>query len=834
MKVVTTFTLPYSHTPETPVFATVVVDIERPDAPGPLTYQVPDALQESIRVGSYVRVPLGTREALGYVVGIGAPAPAGAARPILSLLHPDPLFDAPLLHLAVWIAGRYHASLAETLRCLVPDGLTTRLRRLISLQGVPEPEAAAAALERRSPVLAALVRLLADPGSADAGALRARWEGSDLSSALARLRARGWIREELVLDSPPIRARRVAAYAAAAPAAVLRAEAAARRARAPAQARALDLFSAQLAPLTLSEAGALGAPASALRVLTRDGLLRKDAVVVRRNPWHQDGSRTTPPALTPAQQRAAAAILEALTSGQHDTILVHGVTASGKTEVYLHAIEAALGAGRDAIMLLPEISLTAQVVEVFKGRLGDRVALLHSRLSAGERYDEWRRLRAGEARVAVGARSALFAPCPRPGLIVVDEEHEPSYKQENSPRYHARRTALERARAADAVLVLGSATPAVESYFAAAGGEYRLVEMPERVPGRVQPAIHVVDLRAAGRQAAPGVFSDPLLAALADRLARGEQAILFLNRRGFASFILCRDCGFSARCPHCSVSLTLHASDHTLRCHHCNHQRAAPTLCPRCRSERIRPFGLGTERVEAEARARFPEARVLRMDRDTTTAKDAHGRLYRAFRAGEADILVGTQMVAKGLDFPNVTLVGILAADTGLNMPDYRAAERTFQLLTQASGRAGRGPRPGEVIIQTFDPDNYAIRAARDLDYASFYRQEVDFRRELGYPPFGALVNVLAADPESAAAQARASRAAMAIAREAKREESDVEVLGPAPAPLARIKRRYRWHAIVRGPRDEEVQAVVRRGLDALPAADRAALSVDVDPASTM
>lgn len=811
------------------MFASVIVDIESTGAPGALTYEVPPEMASQLSIGSYVRVPLGGRQALGYVVGFSA-AYDGPTKPITNLVHPEPIFDAPLLDLAAWMADRYFCTLPETLRCLAPEGLATRLRTLVSLQNVPDPEAAAAALERRSPALASLVRLLAAGEPVDVAALRSQWPGDNLPAALRRLKARGWIREQCELASRPAHPKMVPAFRPARPAAELAAEAERRARKAPAQSRALALFAERGVHILGTEAAALGLSAGVLRSLAEEGLLAAERVPVRRDPWQARAPAAPPPALTPAQQQAVAIAREALDAGQHDVLLLHGVTGSGKTEVYLHAIAMALQRGRDAIVLLPEIALTAQVVEVFKGRFGDRVALLHSALSSGERYDEWHRLRSGEARIAVGARSALFAPCRHLGLLVVDEEHEPSYKQENTPRYHARHAAIERARAVDALVILGSATPSIESFFLADAGDYHLVSLPERVSTRPMPAVQVVDLRAGKKEMAPTIFSAPLLDGLSARLERGEQSILFVNRRGFASFVLCRDCGYTEHCPNCSVSLTLHAVDHSVRCHHCNYGRPAPTTCPKCQGDRIRPFGLGTERVEEEIRALFPQARVLRMDRDTTAGKDAHGRLYRAFRAGEADILIGTQMVAKGLDFPGVTLVGVVAADTGLNVPDFRAAERTFQLLTQVAGRSGRGERPGEAIVQTFNPDHYAIIAARDQDYAAFYAREVDFRRELGYPPFGAIVNVHSADSDPGMAQARAARAAAAIAEAARQKRSEVCILGPAPAPLARIKRRWRWHVVVRGPQDGEVQRLVHAGIASLPVADRDALAVDADP----
>ncbi|HEX3000600.1 MAG TPA: primosomal protein N', partial [Armatimonadota bacterium] len=548
------------------MYVDVVVDIESAGAPGVLTYLVPEALQASIGVGAYVRVPLGTREVLGYVVGLKPSFTGEGIKPITALVHTESLFDPPLLSLARWMTRRYFSSLSEVLRCIVPEGLATRLRTLVSLQDVPDPEAIAISFAKRAPVLSRLIHELAAQECTDLRVLRDSWEGSSLSSALSRLRARGWLQETVELESKPARAQKRRAFTAALPASALIAEAEARQKRAPAQAHALHFFAERGdSPLIAAEATAEGLSAAALRVLARDGLLQESSLTVRRDPWHGSKTRTTPPPLTVGQQHAVDVITETLATGQHDTILLHGVTASGKTEVYLHAIHESLARGRDAIVLLPEISLTAQVVDVFKSRLGDRVALLHSRLSAGERYDEWRRLRTGEAQVAVGPRSALFAPCRNPGLIILDEEHEPSYKQENDPRYHARRAARERAKLADAVLVLGSATPSVESYYLASTGEYRLVEMPERILGRALPKSTVVDLRTSGDKAKVEIFSEALMDGLADRLRRGEQSILFLNRRGFASFILCRECGYTAQCPHCSVALTLHVSDRSLR-----------------------------------------------------------------------------------------------------------------------------------------------------------------------------------------------------------------------------------------------------------------------------
>jgi primosomal protein N' (replication factor Y) (superfamily II helicase) len=587
-------------------------------------------------------------------------------------------------------------------------------------------------------------------------------------------------------------------------------------------------------------------------------------VTVRRAPVKSAGPRTEPPELTPGQRHAVDALTACLQSREARTVLLFGVTASGKTEVYLNAIAQTLALGRSAIVLLPEIALTAQVVDVFVGRFGEQVAVLHSRLSEGERHDEWRRMQQGHARIVVGARSAIFAPLENVGLIVVDEEHESSYKQDKMPRYNAKDLAAHRANLSRATLVLGSATPSLESYFAATqelgaagtAGQSRarplgagrapkaepaaaasaphsrpgpaplLVEMPKRIANRPLPHVELIDLREEFK-VRRALFSERLTEAMALRLARKEQAILFLNRRGYAQFVLCRDCGWSAKCPNCAVSLAFHIYERALKCHHCEYTGRPPQTCPDCGGAKVKAFGIGTEKVEEEVLALFPHARIARMDRDTTSKKGAHGRILRDFRQGEADILIGTQMVAKGLDFPNVTLVGVVSADTAINMPDFRAAERTFQLLTQVAGRAGRGATAGEVIIQTFSPDHYAVQAAIRHDYRAFYKQEILFRKELKYPPFSRFANLICSDPQDARAHARAAALAAALARTLP---DSVEIIGPSAAPIARLKSQFRYHVALRAPLEAPLSALVGEAVALLSPADRLGVTIDIDP----
>jgi primosomal protein N' (replication factor Y) len=523
-----------------------------------------------------------------------------------------------------------------------------------------------------------------------------------------------------------------------------------------------------------------------------------------------------------------------MAAGEFKGFLLHGITGSGKTEVYLHVIADALAAGRGALVLVPEISLTPQLAARFRARFGDEVAVLHSGLTDRERFDEWSRLRDGTARIALGARSAVFAPVARLGAVVVDEEHDSSFKQEEGVRYHARDVALVRAQRAHAVCVLGSATPSLESFHGArTGGRIQLLELPERATARPLPQVELVDLRV-HRPDPDSLLTAPLAAAVGETLERGEQVILFLNRRGFHTFVLCVSCGHAFRCPSCSVSLTYHRQRDRLLCHYCGHSERVPVACPSCAAtESISRRGLGTERVADAIVARFPRARIGRLDRDAavgTAIEKVLGRMAR----GELDILVGTQMVAKGHDFPGVTLVGVLLADTGLSLPDFRASERTFQLLTQVAGRAGRGERPGRVLIQSYRVDAVAVAAAREHDYRRFSDSELAAREELDYPPFGHLAAIRLDGPDGREVESEAARLAER-ARGMVPADRGVTVLGPSEAPLARLKGRTRWHMWLRARERRDLRAFLRALVPAGQARSGSVrLTVDVDPVSAL
>ncbi len=617
-----------------------------------------------------------------------------------------------------------------------------------------------------------------------------------------------------------------------------------RRMRQPSPlARIVEFLEREPGPVWISAVyAATGASLQDLRKLERAGIVQLESEELLRDPL--DGHIFAPqprPELTAEQARAFERIRQGLDSGCACAYLLHGVTGSGKTEIYLRAIEEVIRRGKQAIALVPEIALTPQTIQRFGARFGGRIGVIHSELSYGERYDTWRRARDGKLDVVIGPRSALFAPLPHLGLIVMDEEHEPSYKQEGDigihlPLYHSREVALELARQVGASVICGSATPDVQTHWRAQMGEFELLELPQRIlahgspgePARYQdlPPVEIVDLRAELRAGNTLIFSRALASALREVYAAHEQAILFLNRRGTATAMVCRDCGQAVRCPRCNNPYTLHQQGGEqageLVCHHCGRRSRIPRVCPSCGSARIRGFGLGTEKLEQAVREQFPGVRTLRWDWDVTRGRESHEKILEAFTHGEADVLIGTQMIAKGLDLPRVTLVGVVNADTGLNLPDFRAGERTFQLLTQVAGRAGRSALRGRVIIQTFFPEHYAITCAARHDYAGFCERELRFRQEAGYPPFRPLIRLLYTSTSEADASAAAAQFAAELKDRIRRQAlPDVELIGPAPAFYAKLGGRYRYHLLLRGQNAAEL-------LETIP--PRPGWRVDVDP----
>ena len=575
----------------------------------------------------------------------------------------------------------------------------------------------------------------------------------------------------------------------------------------------------------------LGFSTALLNEAAKNGWLTFIEKEAYRDPFaNQTFEKTTALSLNAEQQVAVETILQSVQEQQSQTYLLEGITGSGKTEVYLQVIAEVLNQGKTAIMLVPEISLTPQMVQRFKSRFGEHVAVMHSGLSQGEKYDEWRKIERGEAEVVVGARSAIFAPIENIGVIIIDEEHEASYKQEETPRYHARDLAIWRSEYHHCPVVLGSATPSLESRARAQKNVYQRLRLTQRAnQAATLPTIDVVDMRQEVENGNVSSFSMSLQEKLQERLEKNEQSVLLLNRRGYSSFVMCRDCGYVLPCPNCDISLTLHMDSKTMKCHYCGHEERIPYRCPNCGQDKIRYYGTGTQKVEEELQTLLPDSRILRMDVDTTRRKGAHEKILRTFGEGQADILLGTQMIAKGLDFPNVTLVGVLNADTALNLPDFRSSERTFQLLTQVSGRAGRAEKPGEVIIQSFNPEHYAIQLAKAQDYEDFYTKEMYIRHRGDYPPYYFTVQITASHPE----ENEAAKQMLQIARKLKQGLSPQAILlGPTPNAIMRVNNRYFYQVIIKYKQEPMLQPLLKEILtDTQRATARGLkLSIDAEP----
>lgn len=775
------------------------------------TYRLPPPLGRYAHPGSRVLVPFGKREMIGIIDALKNSAGRTAVKSVLEILDEEPIFPDRLLHLCRWVADYYVAPLGLMLRAALPPGLLTetsyRVRLLVDPAGV----------ERKllSSAEAALVSRLAEAsGPLRPATLRDAVGSGSVWPTLRALRQHGLV--EIETRAPAGEAhvlrQRVLRITQALPTLTAREQAFGRARR---QREAYEILESMggTSP-TAQLTGRLGFSASVLTGLVEKKLAELTVERVVRDPladlkaFDGSGGNEIPLEPTPAQAAVIAGLRSQACLENPGVALLRGVTGSGKTLIYLELMEElVMRGGRSAILLVPEISLTPQTVAVLRARFGEIVAVLHSGLSAGERYDEWRALREGKKRIAVGARSAIFAPVRELGLIVVDEEHEGTFKQSETPRYQARAVAAVRARLEQCLCLLGSATPSLESWARAEEGSYRLYELPDRVTGQPLPRVQLVDMRERG---AP-VFSDPLREAVANRLDRGEQVILFLNRRGYATFVQCEACGKVWSCERCSISLTYHRQRRRVVCHQCGYEAEPPERCDECPAPDLSYTGLGTEQVERKLGELFPDARLARMDLDTTGTKWAHLKILERVRRREVDILLGTQMIAKGLDFPAVTLVGVINADVGLNLPDFRASERTFQLLAQVAGRAGRGAEPGEVLIQTYRPHHIALQSATTHDFLAFVAHELRDRREAGYPPYRRLANlVISGSPEVRVADAALGLAKWTRGLLRDRTLAGMAVVGPAPCPIERLRGRWRWHFLLKADRAGAMGSVLR------------------------
>jgi primosomal protein N' (replication factor Y) len=765
------------------------------------SYEIPPGL--NIAVGQAVWVPFGEKVLQGIITELTDYPAVEETREISSTIDPNPLLSPARVALAQWLSERYLSPLFDAVAPMLPPGFE---RRTVTFISPTDREHDDASLNQQQQH----VLRLAQRGRVSLRTLERALGKKKATTAVAQLVRRGLITRSYELERVRVRPRiEVHLSLAVTTAQALQESVRLLEKSASRQASLLEFLVKQGEPISISEARRnTGCDRSVVNALIKKGLIEMQQVEVRQQPFaHQGITQTQPLHLTPAQESALHVIRSGLRrkdSASPQVFLLHGVTGSGKTEIYLQALAETVRLGKRGIVLVPEISLTPQTIERFASRFPNRVAILHSRLTLREQFDEWQSIRDGQFDVVIGPRSAIFAPQPDLGLIVIDEEHEWTYKQqEQSPHYHARDVAIKLAELTGSVVILGSATPDVETYHHTQQGAYQLLRLPERIgpSGDASlPPAEVVDLREELKQGNRSIFSELLSAAIETVLANHEQAILFLNRRGAATSVQCRDCGYVLACRRCDTPLSYHLAEDLLLCHQCNQRSPVPQTCPRCDSHRIRYLGLGTQKLEQEVRQAFPRARLLRWDSDVTRGKNSHQIILDRFRNHEADILIGTQMVAKGLDLPRVTLVGVISADTTLNLPDFRAGERTFQLLCQVAGRAGRGALGGRVIIQTYSPEHYAIQMAARHDYAHFYEREIAYRRQLYYPPFTRLASLTYTHANDAACQRAAERMKQLITEERDSQGiADLSLIGPAPSFVHRRRGRYRWQLILRG-----------------------------------
>lgn len=807
------------------------------------TYAIPAELDSIACVGCRAVAPFGSRTLTGFIIARKDETELDSVKALKDVLDMHAIITDEMMRLAYWIADYYMAPLAECLRAMIPAGLMQTSQQSVELNS-DWAEIEMVRLQNKAPLQSAILRHLLKVRRSTVEQLRKQVGGTSLHSSLRTLEQRQLIRLRQVLPGDRAKKKQEKYIRLASQEREVDALMDELSRKAPLQAKCLTYLVAQKTEVlqkTLMEK--TGASWAVIKALQEKQLIRPVYKTVLRD-YYGGIEAQAPPRLILTEEQAGAlsSIVATLSQKRFETFLLFGVTGSGKTQVYIEAIKQALAAGKDAIVLVPEISLTPQIVQRFRAHFQDNVAVLHSAMSAGERFDSWQRIRDGSAHVAIGPRSAVFAPLKNVGLIIVDEEHEASYKQsDTAPRYHARDIAVVRANFANAAVVLGSATPSAESFYNAQAGKYTLLELTRRVNDIAMPEVHIIDMQKERRLSGSRqeiIFSRLLANKIKEKTTLRQQVILLLNRRGFSSFIKCRECEFIEECEHCNITLTYHKHGHELCCHYCGYSKRAPEMCPNCLSPDIIFQGLGTQKVEAALKERFPEIRCVRMDLDTTRRKWSHDRILNDFGEGKYDVLLGTQMVAKGLDFDRVTLVGVINADIGMLMPDFRASERTFQLLTQVAGRAGRRQLVGEVIIQSYVPDSFCLLCAKTHDFHKFYQGEIYERRELHYPPFARMVCVHFRGED----ETRVLNAAGRFAQEMKSTAKSSRVLGPSPAALVRLQDVYRYQVTLKADRQEDgsgraMRHAVRNGVSWFESTfkpNEVKLIVDVDPISMM
>ncbi|WP_416826905.1 primosomal protein N' [Ectobacillus polymachus] len=797
--------------------ASVIVDVPAKQTDRPFDYKVPERWEDLVQAGVRVVVPFGSRKLQGFVIAIKdtIDVEIDKLKAIEAFLDVTPALNEEMLKLGFWLAKETLCFTISAFQVMLPTATKANYRKYLVIRNANE--------------LADELKLIfGEHHSID-------WNDIDESyyRLIRQSIAAGHV--EIVYDVKDRLQKKKQRFVFPV-ARKEEIEEIVQTLRSEKQQDVLYFFLEHYEPVSFSELKAnIQVTDSPIRTLIKKGILEEKYIEVYRNPYDDESfEKTTSLSLTQEQQQAITPILSAISQEKHDVFVLYGVTGSGKTEVYLQSIEAVIKKGKEAIVLVPEIALTPQMVERFKGRFGSQVAVLHSALSVGEKYDEWRKIQRKEVKVVVGARSAVFAPFENLGIIIIDEEHESSYKQEDNPRYHARDVAIERGMYHNCPVILGSATPTLETFARAKKGVFQLLTMKKRTNDVRMPSIEIVDMREELREGNRSMFSRILHEKIEERLHKREQSILFLNRRGHSTFVMCRDCGYVLQCPHCDISLTYHRKQEKLKCHYCGYEQPIPNVCPACESSYIRFFGAGTQKVEEELQKLFPEARIIRMDVDTTSKKGAHEKLLTAFGEGKADILLGTQMIAKGLDFPNVTLVGVLTADTMLHLPDFRSSEKTFQLLTQVSGRAGRHSLPGEGIIQTYTPEHYSIQLAKEQDYDVFFEREMYVRKIHQYPPYFYLTLVTVSHPELLVAVHTTEKIVSILRGKCSQQAL---ILGPAASPIPKVKDRYRYQCMIKYKREPNLQYVLRNIIEQYQpeiAKHQLQISIDFNPTMLM
>lgn len=780
--------------------AKVIVDVPVLSINQSFDYLIPDELGDFVEKGMRVIVPFGPRKTSGIIIDITEESDHKRLKPIIEILDITPVLTEELLQVGLWLAEETLSFYITAFQAMLPQLLKSTYDREIELLDEGKlPEELSFLFKDQNPVAYDLLE----------------------KHQISYLQLRTAINNKAVKINYIVKSRISKKYETEIHPkinqAAMEEERNHLRKNAIRQWEILSYFIKNPKPVlqdTLFKdlEGKTSSLRSSLRTLADKGIIELKKREVYRDPYaNQSFKKTQAFQLTKEQGKAIQPILRSIHDEYHEVFLLHGVTGSGKTEIYLQAIDLVIQKGKEAIVLVPEISLTPQMVKRFKERFGSDVAVLHSGLSAGEKYDEWRKIHQKEVKVVVGARSAIFAPFDNLGIIIIDEEHETTYKQEEQPRYHARDVAIYRAKHYKCPVVLGSATPTLESYARAKKDVYKLLTLKERTNKKPLPEVEIVDMRKELHAGNRSMFSRKLTRGIIDRMDKGEQVVLLLNRRGFSTFIMCRDCGYVDQCPNCDIALTYHKQMNQLKCHYCSFEKRAIHLCPKCSSKNMQGFGTGTQRVEEDLYKHIPGVKVIRMDVDTTQRKGAHERLLNKFENKEAHILLGTQMIAKGLDFPNVTLVGVLAADSMLHLPDFRSSEKNFQLITQVSGRAGRHDLAGEVIVQTYTPEHYSIQLASSYDFEQFYQQEMHIRRSFRYPPY-VFLTLLTVSHKSLSKTIQTSQQ---IVRHIKRNlSSDAIVLGPSPSPIEKIKNRYRYQCMIKYRKEANLHITINRILD--------------------